>query len=292
MYTLTQPWIWPPVRNVPIPDPVPIDWDPLYGDPNAQPSENTQESELVTLTITPISGGTIAAQLPGAITLGDTYGNTTYALFLACRSDDTTDTWGYPRARLYYTISSSGSAWSSLQELDLGKQLNVLSRIAAVRDPNDGDVPVALFWWSPISNKIPNLQIGQSPLIYLQQAPLSSGQQISAVINPDSRIEIFFVGTDNNIYHAWQQTSGGWSDCSLLASIKATSVTAIEMKTSKFADLTVFFASQDDQLYRMYRTSSNVWSTPTVIGGAGSGNLLVGYKSQNGGFRSAVAFTW
>src|SRR5208337_3868673 len=106
---------------------------------------------------------------------------------------------------------------------------------------------------------------------YLFTDSVLTAKQIAIGTNTDGRLEMFYIGKDDILYHAWQLAPGGgtgWSGGDLLTTAQNT---AKQLAVASNADgrLEVFYIGMDDILY-------HVWQAKPVTGTAWSGGILLG----------------
>jgi hypothetical protein len=96
-----------------------------------------------------------------------------------------------------------------------------------------------------------------------------SAQQICVSRDLDGRLEIFYVGTDNKIYHNYQTVAnGGWSGESPIGG----SAKQITVGSNQDGRLEIFYVGTDDKIYHNYQAVPN--------GGWGGENWLGGWAKQ------------
>src|SRR5262249_12951871 len=105
-----------------------------------------------------------------------------------------------------------------------------------------------------------------------------AAKQITVGSNKDGRLEVFYVGTDNNIYHNYQVApNGGWhGELALGGAAKQ-----ITVGSNKDGRLEVFYVGTDNNIYHNYQVAPNSgWHGQLALGGAGK-QITVG-RNQDG----------
>jgi hypothetical protein len=91
-----------------------------------------------------------------------------------------------------------------------------------------------------------------------------SARQIAVAENADGRLEIFYVGTNGDLYHNWQKTPNGilWAGETRFAQDSAKQVAAIRNQDGR---LEIFYVGTNDALYHNWQTQPNseVWAGET-----------------------------
>jgi hypothetical protein len=85
-------------------------------------------------------------------------------------------------------------------------------------------------------------------------------------MNADGRLEIFARGSDNRLWHTWQQSPGGtWSGWYSLGGPIASAVSVIANKDGR---LEVFATGTDNRLWHIWQQSpGGTWSGWYSLGG-------------------------
>jgi hypothetical protein len=88
-----------------------------------------------------------------------------------------------------------------------------------------------------------------------------SAQQIAVAQNADGRLEIFYIGTNDSLYHNWQVSPGGsWAGQTTLASDGARQVAVGQNADGR---LEIFYVGTDYGLYHQWQTSPSGQINPT-----------------------------
>jgi hypothetical protein len=104
------------------------------------------------------------------------------------------------------------------------------------------------------------------------------GQQIAVSKNQDGRLEVFYVGTDNRIYHNYQLIpNGGWRGESALGGFAK----QIAVGQDQDGRLEVFYVGTDGKIYHNYQLKPNTgWNGEEPLGGSAR-QIVVG-QDQDG----------
>ena len=96
--------------------------------------------------------------------------------------------------------------------------------------------------------------------------PPLSPQKLTAGQNLDGRLEVFYVGTDNKLYHNYQvEPNGGWAGQSALGG----SAQEIAVASNQDGRLELFYVGTDDKLYHNYQVLPNRgWAGQSPLGGS------------------------
>src|SRR6516164_8834360 len=92
---------------------------------------------------------------------------------------------------------------------------------------------------------------------------MSTAPSIAVSLNADGRLEVFFIGFENRIYHNWENPSlVGWNGTNPFQG-KAKALTVGQNADSR---LEVFYIGIDDNLYHNWQTStSNAWAGEDLL---------------------------
>jgi hypothetical protein len=82
-----------------------------------------------------------------------------------------------------------------------------------------------------------------------------SADQVTAAQNSDGRLEIFYVGTNNDLYHNWQKQKGisdnsNWAGETRFAGDSADQVTAAQNSDGR---LEIFYVGTNSGLYHNWQ---------------------------------------
>jgi hypothetical protein len=91
------------------------------------------------------------------------------------------------------------------------------------------------------------------------------GQQIAVSKNQDGRLEVFYVGTDNRIYHNYQVTpNAGWNGEVALGGFAK----QIAVAQNQDGRLEIFYVGTDNKIYHNYQVTPNAgWNGEVALGG-------------------------
>ena len=105
-----------------------------------------------------------------------------------------------------------------------------------------------------------------------------AAKQISVARNQDGRLEVFYVGTNDAIYHNYQTApNNGWSGEQALGG----SAKQITVGQNQDGRLEVFYVGTNDAIYHNYQTApNNGWSGEQALGGSAK-QIAVG-QNQDG----------
>lgn len=94
----------------------------------------------------------------------------------------------------------------------------------------------------------------------------NSAKAIAIGKNEDERLELFYIGTDNLLYHTWQiDTSGVWSEQSLLGG-SSTKVLSIAVCKNSAKCLEVFYVSSGGKIYHNWQETPNgAWVGENIL---------------------------
>ena len=107
-------------------------------------------------------------------------------------------------------------------------------------------------------------------------------QQISTGRNQDGRLEVFYTGLDNSIYHFWQLApNGGWGkDIYLNQGDYAKQITVASNQDDR---LEVFYVGNNDKLYHNWQTAANGnWNGEEWIGDNDYAKQITAILNNNG----------
>jgi hypothetical protein len=136
----------------------------------------------------------------------------------------------------------------------------------------------------------PNVQTQITPKGIYSEAPElqwwgeflfgGSGKQIVIGQNADSRLEVFYVGTNNDLYHRWQLTPNGliWS-----AETRFPSDSAQQIAVGRNADgrLEIFYVGTNNDLYHNWQVAPNGgWAGETRFPGDSAKQVAVGNNAD------------
>jgi surface antigen len=117
------------------------------------------------------------------------------------------------------------------------------------------------------------------------------GTTIGAGRNADGRLEIFYQGTDGNLYHRWQNIAGGATGWSAESPFGG-AAKSIAVATNLNGEMEVFYIGTDNRVYHRWQTSPNGgWSAESWLGGYGTaiaagrdpdGHLEIFYEGTDG----------
>jgi ferric iron reductase protein FhuF len=95
------------------------------------------------------------------------------------------------------------------------------------------------------------------------QSTAHSAKQITAAQNQDGRLEIFYVGTNNKIYHNWQvKPNSDWSGESALGG-SAKQITAAQNQDGR---LEIFYVGTNNKIYHNWQVKPNSdWSGEALL---------------------------
>ena len=115
---------------------------------------------------------------------------------------------------------------------------------------------------------LPNQWKGETPF------PGDSAQQVDVGQNADGRLEIFYVGTNNDLYHNWQVApNGGWAD---ETRFPGESAQQVAMARNKDGRLEVFYVGTNQDIYHVWQVAPNgVWAGETQFPGDSAQQLAV-----------------
>jgi hypothetical protein len=110
-------------------------------------------------------------------------------------------------------------------------------------------------------------------------------------VNKDGRLEVFVVGTNSSIYHAYQKVPGSsaatnWSVFSIVSSSRVCQTARLAVGNWSNGALDLFVIGTDSVLYHNYQTTagnSTSWSGFSSLGGAWDQNADVSVASENDG---------
>lgn len=107
-----------------------------------------------------------------------------------------------------------------------------------------------------------------------------SAKQMAVGHNADGRLEIFYVGTNNDLYHRWQTSTSGlvWSAETRFANNSARQVAVGQNKDGR---LEIFYVGNNNDLYHNWQTAPNGgWATETRLSGASAKQVAVGRNAD------------
>jgi|GEM_PF-3192754 len=118
--------------------------------------------------------------------------------------------------------------------------------------------------------------------------PTNKAKQVAAACNNDGRLEVFYIGTDDVLYHNWQMTAGNepsWSGEILLGNSLNTAK-QVAVGSNKDTRLEVFFIGTDDVLYHQWQlqpVSGTGWSNSVLFeGSTNKAKQLLVAQNQDG----------
>jgi hypothetical protein len=119
-----------------------------------------------------------------------------------------------------------------------------------------------------------------------------SGNALPAVgVNKDGRLEVFIVGTNSSIYHAYQKVAGSsaatnWSAFSIVSSSRVSQTGKLTVGKWSNGALDLFVIGTDTILYHNYQKTagnSTSWSGFTGLGGNWEEGADISVASENDG---------
>jgi hypothetical protein len=123
---------------------------------------------------------------------------------------------------------------------------------------------------------------------WTSESPLGSssnkGKRITAARNQDNHVEVFYIGTDDTLYHMWWQfTPGAWTSEQVLGS-SSDKAKRLAVETNQDGRLELVYISTNNTLYHNYQTSPNGgWSGQGLLGTASNAGLeLATGRDANG----------
>jgi hypothetical protein len=120
---------------------------------------------------------------------------------------------------------------------------------------------------------------------------IRSNSDPAVAVNSDGRLEVFVIGSDNKLYHKWQNSPGSSSSWtvhqSLEGNVRADSNPAVAVNSD--GRLEVFVIGPQNALYHKWQTSpgSSTWTAWTSLGGSISGSPAV-IQNQDGRLEAFV----
>jgi len=109
-----------------------------------------------------------------------------------------------------------------------------------------------------------------------------SAKQVAAAENADGRLELFYVGTNNDLYHNWQTAPNSvfWN-----GEVHFANDSAKQIAVARNADgrLEIFYVGTNNDLYHNWQTEPNsaVWAGETRFAGDSAQQIAVG-QNQDG----------
>ncbi len=137
---------------------------------------------------------------------------------------------------------------------------------------NGSDIYVAEHGATFVAIRYDAIQEGPPPPPPQKPRMFDSGSGVGQ--NHDGRLEVFALGADEAVYHAWQKTGGGWEGWS---SLGGASTSDPVVATNGDGRLEVFVAGKDHAIYHRWQTSpGGAWSSGwSSLGGDAAGKPAV-----------------
>jgi hypothetical protein len=107
-----------------------------------------------------------------------------------------------------------------------------------------------------------------------------SAQQIAVGQDADGHLEVFYVGTNNYLYHRWQMSPNSlvWSDETRFPSDSATQVAVGRNKDGR---LEIFYVGTNNDLYHNWQVAPNgTWAGESRLSNASANQVAVGSNAD------------
>jgi hypothetical protein len=128
-------------------------------------------------------------------------------------------------------------------------------------------------------------QVKQNPGGWARTAVIdrgSWGSRMALAVNADGRLEVFYIGSDNKLYHIWQTApNSGWTQSFVLDN--GSYAKQLVVGSNKDGRLEVFYIGSDNKLYHIWQTTPNSGWTQSFVLDNGSYAKQVALGSNKDG---------